>query len=197
MSSEADVLDQLPDDYFTFRDYQKWDGDERYELIDGEAFAMSPAPNRRHQEVVFGLARQLADALDGGPCKVYLGPFDVRLPRGLERDGDVDTVVQPDISVICDQKKLDDAGCRGAPDVIVEVVSPATAARDRVIKRDLYQLHGVGEYWLIDPERRMLTIYRREAGSASFDKAIEARAAGKTKLERLDVLVDFERLFSD
>lgn len=190
------MLDQLPD-YFTFRDYQKWDGDERYELIDGEAFGMSPAPSRRHQDVVFGLARQLADALEDGPCKVYLAPFDVRLPRGLEDDADVDTVVQPDISVICDEKKLDDAGCRGAPDVIVEVTSLATAARDRVVKRDLYQLHGVAEYWLIDPEKRSLTIYRREPGSAGFEKAIESRAAGKTRLKKLDVVIDLGRLFSE
>jgi Uma2 family endonuclease len=191
------MLDQLPDNYFTFHDYQQWEGDERYELIDGEAYAMSPAPSRRHQDVVFGLARQLADALEGGPCRVYLAPFDVRLPRATEADAEIDTVVQPDISVICDEKKLDDAGCRGAPDVIVEVISPATAARDRILKRDLYQLHGVGEYWLIDPEKRSLTIYRREAGSAGFEKPIEARAAGKTRLTKLGVVVDLGRLFSE
>jgi Uma2 family endonuclease len=191
------MLDQLPDNYFTFRDYQKWEGDERYELIDGEAYAMSPAPSRRHQDVVFGLARQLADALEGGPCRVYLTPFDVRLPRATEADAEIDTVVKPDISVICDEKKLDDAGCRGAPDVIVEVISPATAARDRILKRDLYQLHGVGEYWLIDPEKRSLTIYRREAGNAGFEKPLESRAAGKTRLTKLGVVVDFGRLFSD
>lgn len=189
------MLDPLPDHYFTFRDYQKWDGDERYELIGGEAFAMSPAPSRRHQDVVFGLARQLADALDQGPCRVYLAPFDVRLPRASEDDGDIDTVVQPDISVICDQKKLDDAGCRGAPDAIIEVISPATAARDRILKRDLYQSSGVGEYWLIDPEKQSLTIYRRRSpGSASFEKPLESRAAGKARLQALDVLVDFGRL---
>ncbi|MCA9712927.1 MAG: Uma2 family endonuclease, partial [Myxococcales bacterium] len=124
---------------FTYGDYRQWMGDERWELIDGEAYLMSPAPKRRHQRASMGLSAQIANALEGGSCQVYAAPFDVRLPDGDEADDDVATVVQPDVVVICDPAKLDDAGCRGAPDWVVEILSPSTTARDRIDKRDLYQ----------------------------------------------------------
>lgn len=129
-------------------------------MIDGEAFAMAPAPTRLHQEFVVELARQIGNALQGQPCRVYVAPFDVRLPRQDEADALVDTVVQPDVAVICDPRKLDDKGCRGAPDWIIEILSPASAAHDQIRKRALYERHGVREYWLLHPVDRVLTIYR-------------------------------------
>lgn len=127
MSSHA-----LRQGYYTYRDYYTWPIDERWELIDGKAYNMSPAPTRRHQEVAGELFRQTANFLQNHPCQIYAAPFDVRLPRGGEADDLIDTVVQPDLSVICDSEKLDKAGCRGAPDWIIEVLSPATAAKDQV-----------------------------------------------------------------
>ncbi len=147
---------------YTYRDYCAWPDDERWELIDGQAYNMSPAPARRHQDVVVELSRQIANFLRDHSCRVYTAPFDVRLPRAAEADDEVDTVVQPDISVVCDPQKLDDAGCRGAPDWIIEVLSPATAAKDQIRKRVLYQRHRVKEYWLVHPIDRILTIYRLE-----------------------------------
>jgi len=135
-------------DYFTYGDYSQWSEDERWELIDGQAYAMS-APSRRHQEIVLELGRQIANYLKGKSCKPYIAPFDVRLPKNNEQDNKVDTVVQPDISVICDKNKLDDKGCRGAPDWIIEILSPSTATRDMDIKRQLYQQYGIKEYWII------------------------------------------------
>jgi Uma2 family endonuclease len=149
----------------TYGDYCRWPEDARYELIDGQAYAMSPAPSRRHQEIGFELARQVADALEGSGCRVYVAPFDVRLPRGSEADDAIDTVVQPDISVICDRAKLDDRGCRGAPDWVIEVLSPSSASHDQILKRALYERHGVREYWLIHPVDQIVTVYRLVDGS--------------------------------
>jgi Uma2 family endonuclease len=130
----------------TYAEYCSWPEDVRYELIDGQAYAMSPGPNRRHQELVGEVFLQIGNALRGAPCRPYVAPFDIRLPRGNEADDDVDTVVQPDISVICDRTKLDDRGCRGAPDWVIEVLSPSSASHDQILKRALYERHEVDPY---------------------------------------------------
>jgi Uma2 family endonuclease len=150
---------------FTYGDYRRWPDEERWELIDGEAWDMSPAPTRPHQQMVVELTTQIHDHLRDKPCEVYSAPFDVRLPRADEADDEVDDVVQPDISVICDATKLDNAGCRGAPDWIIEVLSPRTAVKDQTVKRDLYERNGVREYWLVHPTDRVLTIYRLVDGA--------------------------------
>ncbi len=150
------ALKQRP--YFTYADYCNWEEDDRWELINGEAFAMS-APSRIHQEIVLELGRQVANYLKGKPCKPYIAPFDVRLPKKNEKDAQIDTVVQPDVSVICDRNKLDDKGCRGAPDWIIEILSPSTAIRDMDVKYQLYQQYGVKEYWIINPQEKWGMIY--------------------------------------
>ncbi|MBF0474211.1 MAG: Uma2 family endonuclease [Deltaproteobacteria bacterium] len=146
---------------YTYRDYLTWDDDERWELIDGVPYNMSPAPTRRHQRISLDVATQLNNFLSGTPCEVYAAPFDVRLPKGDEADNQVDTVVQPDIVVICDPAKLDDRGCRGAPDFVVEILSPSTSEKDRTIKLALYENRGVKEYWIIDPENNTITVHRQ------------------------------------
>jgi Uma2 family endonuclease len=152
-------LPQRDLEFHTYAEYAGWPDDVRYELIDGIAYAMGPAPARRHQEVAGEMFRQIADALEGSPCRPYIAPFDVRLPRADEADDRIDTVVQPDISVICDKTKLDERGCRGAPDWIVEVLSPGSAGHDQVVKRELYERVGVREYWLVHPIDKVVTIY--------------------------------------
>ena len=127
---------------------------------------MAPAPSRLHQEFAVELTRQIANQLRGQACRVYVAPFDVRLPRGEESDDQVDTVVQPDLAVICDPARLDDRGCRGAPDWIIEILSPSSAAHDQIRKRALYERHGVREYWILHPLDRVLTIYRLGADGA-------------------------------
>ena len=149
----------------TYGEYCTWPEDVRYELIDGQAYAMSPGPSRRHQELGFEVARQIADALEGTGCRVYVAPFDVRLPRGSEEDDDIDTVVQPDLLVICDRTKLDDRGCRGAPDWVIEVLSPSSSSHDQILKRAVYERHGVREYWLIHPVDLVVTVYRLVDGA--------------------------------
>ena len=180
---------------FTYGDYRQWEGDDRWELIDGEAFDMSPAPSRLHQEVVGGLYSQIRAFLDGHPCRAYVAPFDVRLPEGEELDDAVETVVQPDISVICDASKLDDAGCRGAPDWIVEVLSPQTSVRDQVQKRDLYERHGVREYWIVHPADRVLTTYRLAEHHSRFAAARVQETRGVTSSQVVaDLEVDWQRI---
>ena len=172
---------------FTYGDYCHWPDDERWELIDGEAFAMAPAPTRLHQEFVVELAAQIHPRLAETGCRVYVAPFDVRLPKGDEADAKVETVVQPDLAVVCDPGTLDDKGCRGAPDWVIEILSSATAAHDQIRKRALYERHGVREYWLLHPVDRVLTIYRLGADGV-FGKPDVVELEGVTAVAALDGL---------
>ncbi|WP_339133323.1 MAG: Uma2 family endonuclease [Candidatus Electrothrix sp. GW3-4] len=143
---------------YTWQDYRKMPDNERYELISGTFYAMSPAPSRFHQEISMELARQLSNYLLDHSCSVYPAPFDVRLPTAHESSDTSTTVLQPDISIICDAKKLDQHGCVGAPDFIAEISSPSTAAHDNITKTALYEQFGVREYWIIHPLDRLVTV---------------------------------------
>jgi Uma2 family endonuclease len=145
---------------YTYADYLKWTEGQRWELIDGVAYSMSPAPSVQHQRVSRELQGQLHAKLRGGPCELFAAPFDVRLPEGSEADDEVETVVQPDLVVICDPKKLDQAGCRGAPDLVIEILSPTTAYRDQTEKLRLYERHGVRELWIVNPDVETVFVYR-------------------------------------
>jgi Uma2 family endonuclease len=149
------------EDRFTYADYLTWDDDQRWELIDGEAFCMSPGPNRLHQKCLGELFAQFHSYLVGKPCEVYMAPFDVRLQDHLDAsDEETITVVQPDLMIICDTNKLDERGVKGAPDLVVEIISPSTAKHDITTKFELYQRHGVKEYWILYPNDRTLLVYR-------------------------------------
>jgi Uma2 family endonuclease len=144
---------------FTYGDYETWPEDQRWELIDGVPYDMTPAPSRRHQEILGALHLQFAAYLKGKPCRVYLAPFDVRLPEGPEEEAKIKTVVQPDLTVICDRTKLDDKGCKGAPDLAIEITSPHTAAKDAKIKLALYEKAGVREFWLVEPADATVMVF--------------------------------------
>ncbi|NJD37128.1 MAG: Uma2 family endonuclease [Geobacter sp.] len=152
------------DQKYTYADYLTWDDGQRWELINGEAYCMSPAPGVRHQKLSVELSRQFANHLKGKSCQVFSAPFDVRLSeRSTVSDNYIETVVQPDLLVICDKIKLDDRGCNGAPDLVIEILSPSTAAVDFKIKFDLYQRFGVLEYWIVHPAELTLLVYKRGA----------------------------------
>lgn len=150
---------------WTYADMLTWSEEERVELIYGQRHIMAP-PSRRHQEILTTILLQLGSFLKDKKCKVYPAPFGVRL---FEREGDspsqVDTLVEPDLTVVCDPDKLDDAGCKGAPDLIIEIISPSTQRHDRLVKYNLYQRAGVREYWIVDPASRTVSVYTLEDGA--------------------------------
>ena len=182
---------------YTFADVLTWDEGERAEIIDGEVILMAPSPARVHQGISMELSSQLHAYLKGKKCKVYAAPFDVRL---FEVDGDrpedVDTVVEPDITVVCDPAKLDERGCKGAPDMVVEILSPSTQRHDRFTKFSLYQRAGVREYWIVDPDIRIVQSFVLEDGRYSVK---EFGAAGdKIKVNVLeDCVIDLAEIFSE
>lgn len=160
-----DLMHQRDIQHHTYADYLTWSATSGNELIDGIAYTREPpAPSRLHQEVVVELCRQVTNSLAGKPGRTYVAPFDVRLPKGSSDDDQIDTVVQPDILIVCDLQKLDDRGMRGAPDWIAEVLSPATARYERTTKLSAYERAGVPEVWLIDPIDHTVAIYRIESG---------------------------------
>lgn len=140
---------------YTYADYIKWHFKENIELIKGKISLMSPAPVRLHQKASMELSYFIRKFLEGHSCEVYTAPFDVRLKN---KDG-IESVVQPDISVICDLAKLDERGCVGSPDIVIEILSPSNHKKEMDTKFDLYQESGVLEYWIVEPTSKMVLIY--------------------------------------
>lgn len=144
---------------YTYADYLKWTFEERLELIKGKLFRMSPAPNRVHQVLVFRINGPMYIYLEGKSCSAYPAPFDVRLPRKSKEDKDIITVLQPDFCVVCDPSKLDDKGCIGAPDIVVEILSPGNNKKELKNKYEAYEEAGVKEYWIIHPQEKTFLKY--------------------------------------
>jgi len=168
---------------FTYADYINWPEDERWELINGQPYDMSPVPTRKHQKILGNLFRIIADITDKSTCETYVAPFDIRLseikPDDTEKniqivknkevqgednsqqeDNTITTVVQPDISVFCNKEFLDEQGACGAPDLAVEILSQHTSYKDQTAKLNLYEKHGVKEYWVVNGEAPFVMIYR-------------------------------------
>jgi len=182
--------------HHTYADYLTWPDDKTGELVDGVAYIREPSPPARlHQGIVGGLYCQVAEALEDRASHVYMAPFEVRLPRSTEPDDEVDTVVQPDVLIVCDLHKLDARGMRGAPDWLAEVASPSTARYDQVVKLSAYERAGVREVWLTDPADRSLTIYHLAAGRYGRPAILGLR--GKTQLSAVDgVTIDWDRMLA-
>jgi len=144
---------------YSYADYLSWKIKERLELIKGKLFRMSPAPTLFHQEVSGNIFSSIWTFLKNKKCKVFPAPFDVRFPDDSKEDKDVINTVQPDITVVCDLSKLDRRGCLGAPDLIVEILSPSSSKHDLKYKYELYEQYGVKEYWVVHPEEQTLLIY--------------------------------------
>ncbi|MBP7397238.1 MAG: Uma2 family endonuclease [Flavobacterium sp.] len=142
---------------YTYSDYLLWQFSERVELIKGFIRKMSPAPSRKHQTISYNLTLSIGKFFQNHPCSVFVAPFDVRLPIASSKKDN--TVVQPDLCIICDENKLDDKGCNGAPDLIVEILSPNNSKHDVDTKFNLYQESGVKEYWIVEPEERFVLVY--------------------------------------
>ncbi|GHV53181.1 hypothetical protein FACS1894216_10700 [Synergistales bacterium] len=178
MDSTARKLDER----YTYGDYRTWDDDTRWELIDGEAFCMSPAPNSCHQLLLIALGGELRNHFKGKACKVFAAPLDVLLPSGDEGEDDIVNVVQPDIMIVCDRSKIHFRGIIGAPDVIFEILSPSTSKRDMSVKFELYERSGVREYFVVDPYGESVTAFGESSGSR-FSKKTVYRASDVLKFD--------------
>lgn len=146
---------------FTYADYQTWPDEERWEIIDGEAYCMTPAPGLRHQVVSMNLSRIFANFFLGKPCRPFSAPTDVIL--------DDFNVVQPDLLVVCDPNKMTEANIQGAPDLVVEILSPSTKLKDKREKKALYERVGVREYLVVYPDDEMVEQYRLIDGRYAMD----------------------------
>lgn len=164
---------------YSYADYLLWQFDERLELIRGKIFKMSPAPSTKHQKVSNNISSRITWEMKSKGCQIFAAPFDVRLPISDDLniskkyknkakklpDGKIMTVVQPDICVICDDSKLDERGCVGAPDMVVEILSPGNTQREMKVKFEIYQIAGVKEYWLVEPHDEFVIVYNLEKGA--------------------------------
>ena len=146
---------------YSYADYLLWRFKERVELFKGKVFEMSPAPNRKHQEVSLLITRYLDRFFEHQKCGLYVAPFDVRLINFTKSTANskVFTVVQPDLCVVCDQSKLDKKGCIGSPDLVVEIISPGNSKKELGVKFNLYEENGVLEYWIVNPLEQTVLIY--------------------------------------
>jgi Uma2 family endonuclease len=154
------------DQKYTYKDYLSWDDGKRWELIEGVPYDMTPGPSAGHQSVSGDLYYELSSYLkkEKSLCTLLTAPFDVRFTD----DENASTVVQPDLVVICDKKKIDKKGAVGAPDICIEILSPGTSYKDETEKLKLYEKHGVTEYWIVNPAARYVMIYSHSG--ESYDK---------------------------
>ena len=182
---------------YTYADYLTWMDNVRRELIEG-FIKLIPAPRDIHVEVCYNITGNLWSILkkNNGRCKVRPAPFDVRFPKNGETANDkIYTVVQPDISVICDLSKLDEDGCLGAPDMIIEVLSPSTAKKDWNEKFNLYEEHGVKEYWIVHPKDKAITVFLLQ-DNAKYDAGILYEREGAIPVHIFDgYLIDLSDIF--
>ena len=166
-------MEALKNKKYSVEEFYELPEDERYELISGELYAMAE-PTRIHQELVMRISNKIFNHIEanGGDCRVYPGPFGVRLWE------EEDTVVEPDITVVCDKNKLTKKGCTGAPDWIIEIASPSNLRHDYIDKLELYMRAGVREYWIVNPDRKSLTVYNEEnpyiPSTFPFEKPVRA-----------------------
>jgi Uma2 family endonuclease len=173
-------LSQLdPNKTYTYADYLTWKFKEFVELIRGKLLRPMAEPTPIHQQYSTNLVAEIRPHLKGKACRVYAAPFDVRLTRSTgEGDAQVQTVVQPDICVVCDLAKIDRRGCLGAPDWIIEIVSPGNVGHDTKTKFDLYEENGVREYWLVFPGEQTVVAYVLDPGSGRYQPAGEYAEPG-------------------
>jgi Uma2 family endonuclease len=183
---------------YSYADYLLWQFQERVELIKGKIFEMSPAPSRKHQVVSRVLNRYLDRYFEHHPCGLYDAPFDVRLINFKKSTDDkkVFTVVQPDLCVVCDESKLDDRGCIGSPDLVIEILSPGNSKKEMGIKFDLYEENGVKEYWIVDSTEHSIFVYALKDGKyIGLKPCIEGQKITSLLFPELDF--EIEKIFAD
>ena len=191
-------IDQLdPQATYSYADYLTWRFTEWVELIKGKFQRPMAGAGQFHQIVSGNLLSTIRPYLKGKPCRVLAAPFDVRLPTGgANGDAQILTVVQPDLFVVCDRAKLDERGCVGPPDWIIEIVSPGNTARDTRVKFELYQESGVTEYWLVFPGLKTVAAYVLHGDR--YELAVEVAEPGRVPIYTLPELVlEWADIFAD
>ena len=178
---------------YSYANYLNWFFDDRVELISGKVFKMSPAPSRVHQEISRDIFTPLVNFLKDQPCSTYAAPFDVRFPKQSKADKDVYTVLQPDICVICDKSKLDDRGCIGAPDLIIEILSPGNSKVELLHKYQVYEEFGVREYWVVSQSDESVLVYTLN----EFQKFLPSKLFTRSEKVRSSVVSGFEIALDD
>ncbi|MDQ2751991.1 MAG: Uma2 family endonuclease [Bacteroidota bacterium] len=164
------VEEPSPDAIYTYADYLQWKWEERVELLKGIIMRMS-APGSKHQMVVGRLYLPIGTFLQRKSCFVFVAPFDVRLPvQNKKKDNQITTVVQPDLCVVCDENKIDERGCCGAPDIVIEILSPGNNKKELQYKFELYEEAGVLEYWIVAPAEELIIIWYWEKGKYAKSK---------------------------
>lgn len=167
---------------YTFNDLLAWEENELFEIINGELFLMA-TPSTTHQMISGEIFRQIANYLAGKKCKVISAPFSVRLfEQNDDTPAEVDTVVEPDISIICDMDKLDTHGCKGAPDMVIEILSSSSLRHDRLVKLNLYQKAKVREYWIVDPENKAVQVFLHDGDFLRIFEEYEAKDVAKVNV---------------
>jgi Uma2 family endonuclease len=182
---------------YSYADYMTWQFEETVELIKGKITLMVPGPNAKHQDISSNLMRFLTVFFNAKKCRVYTAPFDVRLynrKKSILANQDIHTVVQPDLCVICNPELIDIRGCNGAPDWIIEILSPGNSKREVSIKYDLYQESGVKEYWLVDPEHEVIHQFVLDENSCYQLKQMVADGYFSPYLFP-DLIIDAEEIF--
>ncbi|HHY74568.1 MAG TPA: Uma2 family endonuclease [Bacillus bacterium] len=182
---------------YTYVDYLSWPEDERVEIISGVPF-LQAAPSRIHQETLSELHRQIANFLVGKECKVYPAPFHVVLNLDEKSESELDrkNVFEPDISIVCDKSKLDDRGCKGSPDMVIEIISPSTARKDKVEKFNKYEQAGVKEYWVVEPDEKIVGVFTLQS-NGRYGRPGMYTEEDEVKVSIFDDLViDLSKVFS-
>ena len=181
---------------YTYADYMTWPEGESWEIIDGVPY-MQAAPTWQHQSISLELSRQFANYLQGKACRVFASPFDLCIPEFDERDEDISNIMQPDILVVCDESKLRKTGFFGVPPLIIEITSPSTTRRDRVLKFNKYERIGVKEYWIVEPEGKFVNVFtlqenKRYGRPGTYTEEDRIQVAGFP-----DFVVDLSMVFAN
>ncbi len=184
------------DKKYSYADYLTWNDEGRWEIIDGVAYSLA-SPSDIHQDISRELLTEFNNYLRGKKCRVYQAPFDVSLTSDkLEGDDKIYDVVQPDIIIVCDKEKISHKGCKGAPDIVIEILSPSTASKDCLRKRILYEKNKINQYWIIDPDEKEVFILKlTEHGLYGHPERYSKE--DKIKVENFEGLeIDLKLIFS-
>ena len=187
MKSVAEKLDN-----YNYADYESWDDGKRYEILEGFLYNMSPAPAISHQQVVIKLSSIFEVQLYGKKCTPFVSPVDVLLDY-TDNSYSCETIVQPDVLVVCDKKKINERGIFGAPDLAVEVVSPSSIDYDMNIKKQIYQKYGIPEYWVVFPLEKTVVVYNLEDGEYKGTNYIKEGVIKSAAIKNLTV--DLAKVF--